>query len=159
MRSSRPELFLGKHFLKICSKFTGEHLCRSAISIKLLCNFLQFALWYGCSPVNLLHIFKIYFPKNTSGWLLLVNYSCGNLHITCLTEFWMPKLWMQYVRNVQNVRIREKCPNTEFLLATYLEFFHSMMFRMKILEIENIEMSSLWVLNMLLTWRYNIKIA
>ena len=34
-RSSRPEVFLGG-FLKICSKFTGEHPCRSVISsIKL----------------------------------------------------------------------------------------------------------------------------
>ena len=35
-RSSRPEVFLGKGGLKICSKFTGEHPCRSVISIKLL---------------------------------------------------------------------------------------------------------------------------
>ena len=34
-RSSRPDVFLGKGVLKICSKFTGEHPCRSAISIKL----------------------------------------------------------------------------------------------------------------------------
>ena len=38
-RSSRPEVFLRKGVLKICSKFTGEHSCRSVISIKLLCNF------------------------------------------------------------------------------------------------------------------------
>ena len=37
-RSSRPQVFLRKGALKICSKFTGEHPCRSAISIKLLCN-------------------------------------------------------------------------------------------------------------------------
>ena len=35
-RSSPSEVFLGKGVLKICSKFTGEHPCRSAISIKLL---------------------------------------------------------------------------------------------------------------------------
>ena len=34
-KSSRPEVFLGKCVRKICSKFTGEHPCRSAISIKL----------------------------------------------------------------------------------------------------------------------------
>ena len=32
-RSSRPEVFLRKGVLKICSKFTGEHPCRSAISL------------------------------------------------------------------------------------------------------------------------------
>ena len=29
------------------------------------------ALWNGCSPVNLLYIFRIPFPKNTSGRMLL----------------------------------------------------------------------------------------
>ena len=42
------------------------------ISIKLLCNFIEIALLHGCSPVNLLHIFRTPFPKNTSGWLLLL---------------------------------------------------------------------------------------
>ena len=37
-RSSPSEMFLGKGVLKICRKFTGEHPCRSAISIKLLYN-------------------------------------------------------------------------------------------------------------------------
>ena len=65
------EVFLGKDVLKICSKFTGEHPCRSALSIKLQSNFIEIALWHGCSPVNLLHIFKILFAKNTSKWPLL----------------------------------------------------------------------------------------
>ena len=50
IRNSRPEVFLGQGVLKICSKFTGEHPCRS---------------------VNLLHISRTLFPKNTSGGLLL----------------------------------------------------------------------------------------
>ena len=62
-RSSPPEVFLRKDVLKICSKFTGKHLGRIVISIKLLRN--------GCSPVNLLHISRSPFPKNTSGELLL----------------------------------------------------------------------------------------
>ena len=53
-RSSRPEVFLRRGVLKICSKFTGEHPRR-----------------HGCSPVNLLHIFRTPFPKSTSGQLLL----------------------------------------------------------------------------------------
>ena len=64
-----PEVFLGKDVVKICSKFKGERLCRSAISIKLLCNFIEIALEHGCSPVNLLHIFRTTFPKNTSNGL------------------------------------------------------------------------------------------
>ena len=35
IRTSCPEVFLGKAVLKICSKFTGEHPCRSVIWIKL----------------------------------------------------------------------------------------------------------------------------
>ena len=64
-------MFFGKGVLKICSKFTGEHPCRSVISIKLQSNFIEIALPYGCFPVNLLHIFRTPFHKNTSGWLLL----------------------------------------------------------------------------------------
>ena len=77
-RSSHPEVFLGKGVLKICSKCTGEHLCRSAISIKLQSNFIEMALRHGCSPVNLLHIFRTPFPRNTSGWLLLLFQSSSN---------------------------------------------------------------------------------
>ena len=70
-RSSRPEVFLRKGVLKICSKFTREHPCRSAISIKLQSNFIEITLRHGCSPVNLMHVFRINFLKNTSGQLLL----------------------------------------------------------------------------------------
>ena len=37
----------------------------------LLCNFFEVTLRHGCSPVNVLHIFRIPFPNNTSGELLL----------------------------------------------------------------------------------------
>ena len=39
-RSSRPEVFLRKGVLKTYSEFTGEHPCRSVISIRLLYNFI-----------------------------------------------------------------------------------------------------------------------
>ena len=45
------------------------------ISIKLLCNFLEITLRDRYSPVNLLHIFRPPFPKNTSGRLLLKSAS------------------------------------------------------------------------------------
>ena len=60
-RNSPPEVFLGIGVLKICSKFTGEHPYRSAISIKLLCKFCEIILGHGCSPVYLLHIFRTLF--------------------------------------------------------------------------------------------------
>ena len=70
-RSSHPGLFLRKRVLKICSKFTGKHPCRSVISIKLLSSFIEITLQHRCSPESLLHIFKTPFPRNTSVWLLL----------------------------------------------------------------------------------------
>ena len=48
-RSSPSEVFLGKGVLKICSKFTVQPPCRTAISIKLLCH---------------LYILRKPFPKN-----------------------------------------------------------------------------------------------
>ena len=65
-RSSHPEVFWEKRVLKICSKFTGEHPCRS-----LICNIIEIALPHGFSPVNLLHIFRTPFPRNIPGRLLL----------------------------------------------------------------------------------------
>ena len=58
-RSSYPEVSLVKGVLKICSKFTGEHSCRSMISIKLQSNVIEITLQHGCSPVNLLDILRI----------------------------------------------------------------------------------------------------
>ena len=69
-RSSPPEVILGKNVLKICSKFTGEQPCQSVISIKFQSNFIEITLWHEHSPVNLLHIFRTSFPKNTCGGLL-----------------------------------------------------------------------------------------
>ena len=34
-------------------------------------SFIEITLRHGCSPVNLQHIFRTPFSKNTSGWLLL----------------------------------------------------------------------------------------
>ena len=71
LRSNHPEVFLGNGVLKICRKFARENLCWSAISIKLLCNFIEIPLRHACSPVNLLHIFRTPYLKSTSEWLLL----------------------------------------------------------------------------------------
>ena len=47
-KSSPLEMFLGKAVLKLCNKFTGEHPCKSLISIKLqskFCKFQNIFLW------------------------------------------------------------------------------------------------------------------
>ena len=58
-----PKAVPKKIVLKICSKFTGEHPCRSVILIKLQSNFIEIALRHVCPPVNLLHILRAPFPK------------------------------------------------------------------------------------------------
>ena len=70
MTSNRPEVFLGNCVPKICSKFTGEHQCQCAISVKLQSNFIEIAHVHGCS-VNLQRIFITPLRKITSGWPLL----------------------------------------------------------------------------------------
>ena len=91
-RSSHPEVLLGKLFLKMCSKFTGEHPCRRVISIKLQCTFFEITLRYGCSPIYLPLIFRRLFTKNICTWLLLnVTSSNGFLisppYLISLTSF------------------------------------------------------------------------
>ena len=53
---------------------------------KLLSNFIEIELWYGCSPIHSLHIFRTFFAKSTSGRLLLhfVSYWCYSYHIFTL---------------------------------------------------------------------------
>ena len=137
LKRCRSELFLVKSVLKICSK--------------LLCNFIKIRLWYGCSPVNLLHIFWTSFTKNTSGWLLLeiiknnvksdMNYS----HLVALIIFiiyltltpcfyfgllaWLLRT-MSLLRKLKNrllglnhVVFSEKIENRTFVFEAYC-FFH-----------------------------------
>ena len=69
-KSRHSEVLLEKWVLKICSRFTGEYLCRNVISIKLQSNFTEMALWHVCSPVNMLYICRRPFTNNTPEWLL-----------------------------------------------------------------------------------------
>ena len=50
-------------------------------------NFIEIALRHECFPVNLQHIFRITFYKNTSGWLLLK--STIRLSTDYGRHFWM----------------------------------------------------------------------
>ena len=86
-RSSHLELFLRIGVLKLCRKFTGEHRYRSVISIKLLCKFIEITFRHGCSPLNLLHIFRTPFPRNTSWWLLLILLRFQNKYVNIESLF------------------------------------------------------------------------
>ena len=65
-RSNPSEVVLVEGVLKIYRKFTGQHPCRRAISIKLRSSFIEIALRHCCSPINLLHIYRTPFLKATS---------------------------------------------------------------------------------------------
>ena len=52
-----------------------EHPCRNVISIKLQSNFIEITLQQGCFPINLLHIFRTSFRKNTSEGLPLKTHT------------------------------------------------------------------------------------
>ena len=82
-----PRGVLKKRCSDICSKFTGEVPCPSVISIKLQSNFIEIKLRHGCSPVNLLHIFRISFPRKTSEWLFL-NVACEKA-VVWNSVFWL----------------------------------------------------------------------
>ena len=56
---------------KSCSE-NIQQIYRRKPMPKLLCNFIEITLRHACFPVNLLHIFRTPFSKNTAGWLLLV---------------------------------------------------------------------------------------
>ena len=62
-----------------------EHSCRSVISIKLQSNVIDITLRHGCSPVNLLHIFRTPFYKSTYGGLLLLMNSLQLQHLQTMT--------------------------------------------------------------------------
>ena len=52
---------------------------------KVALQFIEIALRHSCSPVNLLHIFKTPFPRNTSGWLLLLGALINLLQVESFT--------------------------------------------------------------------------
>ena len=83
-----PEVFCEKGVLKNFAKFTGKYLSQSLFFNKVAglksakqSNFIEITLWHGSSPVNLLHIFRTPFSKNTSGGLFLRSFglSLGTL--------------------------------------------------------------------------------
>ena len=57
-------------------------MLKCEFNFKLLCNFIETTLRRGCSPVNLLHIFRAAYYWNISGWMLLkaVNSFRKKLH-------------------------------------------------------------------------------
>ena len=51
--------------------------------VALLCNFIEIALRHGCTPANLLYIFRTPFLKNIFEWLLLTILVSLECNIPC----------------------------------------------------------------------------
>ena len=80
-RSSHPEVFSVKGVLKICSKLTGEHPCRSAISIKLQRTplggcFSSLQLCYQ-NTIVFHEVFRTTVLQITIWWLSVSCFSCA----------------------------------------------------------------------------------
>ena len=101
-------MLLGKRVLRIFSKFIGEQQCRSSISVKLFCNFIEITFRRGRSPVNLQHIFRTPFLKITFGWLLLnywftefINKILKNIYVLEF-QFWLKVILLNMI-NIEYV--------------------------------------------------------
>ena len=68
-------------------------------------NFIEIALQPGCSPVNLLHIFRPPFPRKTS-WLLLLNVFITKKLTQCKTP--CPLMYLMYSK-YQIIKILSNC--------------------------------------------------
>ena len=64
-RSSPPEVFSKKDAVQIRSKPTGEQPHRSAISTKLLCNFIEITPTHRCTPENPKYNRRTPLPRRT----------------------------------------------------------------------------------------------
>ena len=95
LRSSGPQILIRKCVLKIYSQFTGGHLCRSAISIKL----------------------QTPFPKNTFGRLLqfITSYNFSELQKSSIRRQIFSKLFpkIKLAKNAINNSISQQSQRSQ----------------------------------------------
>ena len=89
--------------------------------IFLLYNFIEITLWQGCSPVNLLHIFKTPFLKNNSGGLRL------NLPFTTS--------WICY--QLEKIDVNTRAENRTFGLENQFSYTRTVTKQTKISDVED----------------------
>ena len=152
-------MFLRKGVLKICSKFTREHPCRSVISIKLLFSFIEITLRHVCSPVEelpwnhtsvqhgyslvtLLHIFRTHFLKNTSGGVLLQH------AILYYQGIFLTVAWHNHICHWLYLQGR-------FLSLIFLSLFGILLSSTP----DNIERSAMRVIFVYHFWRFSFKLG
>ena len=102
-RSSHPEVFFEKGFWKYAANLQENTHAE-----------VRFALQHGCSPVNLLHIFRTLFSTNTSGRLLrnfcMEKSFCNFFSTTNTTDFIKP-IW-KALKKFYQVLLWYKLPNS-----------------------------------------------
>ena len=128
-------MFLRKGILKISRKITGQHPCRSVISIScfpLLCKFLQ--LWHGCFPVTLLHIFRTTFPRSTYGrphWNFKFFGKSLTFFVRCIIL--LKILNTQHIINREEysepcIKVSRKELFAKWFMATVINYFRQMFY-------------------------------
>ena len=106
-RSSSPEVFL-KVFWKYAVNLQNTHT-------------------HGCSPVNLLVIFRTPFPKNTSWWLLLDKSFVD--HETSLTDFKQVNNVLQFLHRESEPQITQKL---NWLTLVYILLLKGLLFYLRL---------------------------
>ena len=107
-----------------------EHLWTAAIfTINIpQSNFIEITHLYGWSLVNLLHVFRTPFYKNTPRRLLLYIYNKIWISFLTVVYKYFPWKYRLIKKKLLMLTLRKKCPNTEFLLLLifpYLDIFHT----------------------------------
>ena len=69
IKSSRPEVFCKKGFLRNFAKFTGKQLCQCLFFNKVA----GLRLWHRCLPVNFTKVLRTPFFIEHLQWVLLCN--------------------------------------------------------------------------------------
>ena len=76
LRSSRPEVFCKKGFLRNFAKFTGTYLCQclffNVVAGLRTATLLKKGFWKRCFPVNFAKFLRNLFSQNTSGGCFFV---------------------------------------------------------------------------------------
>ena len=96
------------------------------ISIKLLCNFIEITHRHGWSPLTWLHIFRIPFVKNTSGWLLLTiaqfTYRIGFSMI--LVQITAGKIFKKFKKYMTLISLSESTDKMRIFQHILLYFYY-----------------------------------
>ena len=95
-RSNPSQLFLGKGVVKICSKCTGEHPCRTVISKMLQSNFIV-------NPVNLLQIFGT--PTEGCFWKEKLKNASKHINTENSNKVWYIDLFILDISSVEKVNV------------------------------------------------------